>query len=133
MPRKLKPTNRIQGMIAVPEYDNGGEVVILWNPAPYISREELREAEESGTPIQFHRENTTWLLTVPTMNVTMPIEENGTPLKGFQEWQRMLKLADSIITQLKSLKPAELLDYQSEVYESRQGLTYFAKMIPTGR
>lgn len=130
MPKNTASSGTIQAKRKQLPFDNAGEVILLYNPASYVPG-----AEEAG--VAHHRDNTPWYLTVPSLNVTIPMIEDGTPVTGFVYYTQLYRLADSIITQLKSLKPDELRKYQTEVpefrnfpMELREKPLFYAKVLP---
>lgn len=114
------------------EYDNPGTLIVVFNPAPYATPAELQEAQEAGQPILHHRENTPWYLTVADLGVTLPIEVEGGLLTGYVKKDNLLRMADDLVTQLKSL-PADALnaikavthDFANWTAEDRRGQLYF--------
>ncbi len=96
-------------------YDNEGEIFILYNPAPVLTEERQVQAQNAGTTITNHRDNTGWYFIYPALNVTMPLMDKETPVMGWVGFSRFKQLADGLITQLKAMKPAELQQYQTEI------------------
>lgn len=96
------------------QYQNEGLRVVMYNPAPVVADEKLKEAEENGQPILYHRDNTQWFLTVPGLISTMPFEVDGKPVIGYWNYRELYELADRMVTWLKSLSAEELAEVQSE-------------------
>jgi hypothetical protein len=114
-----------------PQYVNEQEVFILLNPAPFVQPDKLKEAEEAGQPVLHHRQNTPWYLCVPALGVTIPVEVEEGPVVGFQPYKKLFRIADDLISQLKSLSSKELAELQGVRHdfvdwppESRVGQVY---------
>lgn len=137
MPKAKTGSKSIQATPKELEFDNPGTVIICYNPAPYYSAKDLADAEAGGNPVLHHRENTPWYLSVPELNVTVKMMVDNTPLVGWHHKNDLVRMADSMVTQLKSLSPNDLKQYQTEVPEYaewepelRVGSRFFARMIP---
>ena len=117
--------------------ENPNTLVVFYNPAPHLTQLELDQAEAEGSPVKHHRGNTSWFLIVPVMNVTLELKnEAGTPLTGYQNWERLVRSADRIVTQLRAMEPEQLQKYQTELpffaeWDSiPPGSLYTPKLIP---